>query len=301
VIPVVKSRNAMVENVTDFSLSHVKYIRDKIRKNPKLADEIRLAKAFCKANKVYGAESYIHGFSGYSLEVLIIYFGGFVKFLKVIEKEKARVIDPAKHFRNRNEVMRELNESKISGPIVLVDPMHKYRNVCAGLRYESFSKFNKASREFLKSPSLEFFEKKDIDVEELKKFASSKKARLVKIELKTDRQDGDIAGTKMKKFFDYFSLELMRKQQKILLKEFFYSGEGKKAIGYLVLFESLEIEVRGPPVKMIEPVKAFKKAKRSKVFLKKGYYWYKEKISVEEVLNNSKKIMKEMGAWGKIA
>ena len=128
----------------------------------------------------------------------------------------------------------------------------------------------------------EKLEKKDIDVEELKRFASSKKARLVKIELKTDRQEGDIAGTKMKKFFDYFSLELMRKQQKILLKEFFYSGEGKKAMGYLVLLESLEIEVRGPPVKMVEPVKAFKKAKRSKAFLKKGYYWYKEKISVEE-------------------
>jgi tRNA nucleotidyltransferase (CCA-adding enzyme) len=300
VIPVVKSGNATVENVTDFSLSHVRYVKDEIRKNPKLSDEIRLAKAFCKANRVYGAESYIHGFSGYSLEVLIVYFGSFVKFLKGIEKEKAKVIDPAKHFRNRNEVMRELNESKISGPIVLVDPMHKYRNICAGLRYESFDKFNKVSREFLKSPSLDFFEKKDIDVEELKRFASSKKARLVKIELKTDRQEGDIAGTKMKKFFDYFSLELMRKQQKILLKEFFYSGEGKTAIAYLVLLESLEIEVRGPPVKMIEPVMAFKKAKGSKAFLKKGYYWYKEKVSLEGIMKDSQKVMGEMGACGKI-
>ena len=300
IIPVVKSRNAVVENVTDFSLSHVKYIRDKIMKDPKLADEIRLAKAFCKANKIYGAESYVHGFSGYSLEVLTIYFGSFVKFLKGMGGEKLMVLDPAKHFRNRNEVMRELNESKISGPIVLVDPMHKYRNICAGLNYESFSKFGKVSGEFLKSPSLEFFEKKDINFEKLKKVASSKKARLVKIELKTDRQEGDIAGTKMKKFFDYFSLELMRKQQKILLKEFFYSGEGKTAIAYLVLLESLEIEVRGPPVKMIEPVMAFKKAKGSKAFLKKGYYWYKEKVSLEGIMKDSQKVMGEMGACGKI-
>ena len=90
IIPVIKNSDPeLAENVTDVSLSHVKYIGAEVKKNPSIADEIKLAKAFCRANRYYGAESYIHGFSGYSLEILVIYFGSFVKFLKArIDRNK---------------------------------------------------------------------------------------------------------------------------------------------------------------------------------------------------------------------
>ena len=45
---------------------------------------IRIAKAFCHANNSYGAESYINGFSGYALELLVYYYGSFLKFIKGI-------------------------------------------------------------------------------------------------------------------------------------------------------------------------------------------------------------------------
>ena len=299
VIPVAKNKNPeLAKNVTDVSLSHVKYIINGIKKNPALADEIRLAKAFCRANKVYGAESYIQGFSGYSLEVLVIYFGGFVRFLKGISKQK--IIDPARHFRNAMEISRELNSSKTEGPVILVDPTHKYRNACAGLRNETFDRFLKVSTEFLKKPSKKFFEVKEIDVEEIKKLALKKKALFVEVNLETDRQKGDVAGTKMKKFFEHFVSELMRKQQKILRKEFDYQRKGQKAKGYLVLSEKKEIEIRGPSVKMVNAVASFKKAKGNKVFLKKGFWWFKEKISVEDIFKRVEKVGKEMGAWGKL-
>jgi len=105
VVPVMKNKNPeSAENVTDVSLKHVKYVRDVIKKSPKLAGEIMLAKAFCRAQRCYGAESYIKGFSGYSLEVLIIHFGGFIKFLKGISKGRSgkKIIDQMKYFKNDN-------------------------------------------------------------------------------------------------------------------------------------------------------------------------------------------------------
>ena len=300
VVPVVKNDDPeLAENVTDVSLRHVKYVRDRVKvaggrlKGVNIADEIRLAKVFCRANRCYGAESYVHGFSGYSLEVLVIYFGGFVKFLKGVQKK--RVIDPLKYFRNERNVLEELNASKLQGPIVLVDPTFKYRNICAGLGFETFGKFVDAANAFLKNPSLEFFDRKGVDVEGMKKA----KGTFVEIDLKTDRQEGDIAGTKMRKFLDFFASELVRKQQKVLRKEFDYSGFGKKAKGYLVVEEKNEIDVRGPSVGLEVAAKAFKKAK-GKVFAKKGFWYFKDRVSIEEIFNLVRKVGGEMGVSGKL-
>jgi tRNA nucleotidyltransferase (CCA-adding enzyme) len=301
VIPVVKNKDPeLAENVTDVSLRHVKYVVGKVKKDPRLADEIRLAKAFCWAQRCYGAESYVRGFSGYALEVLVIYFGGFVKFLRGIKGRS--VIDPLKYFKGERDVMNEINASKLNSPIVLVDPTYKFRNVTAGLGLESFEKFCSVSGRFLKSPSLDFFERKDVDVEGARKFARKNGARFVEVDLGTDRQEGDIAGTKMKKLLDFFARELERKGQEVLRKEFDYSGVGKKAKGYLVVLEKGEIEVRGPSVGLQDSVVAFKKANRAgSVFSRKKFWWVRKKVSVEKVFDLVKKVEGEMGASGELA
>ncbi|MCK4996948.1 hypothetical protein KAS08_01470 [Candidatus Pacearchaeota archaeon] len=294
IIPVIKNSDPeLAENVTDVSLSHVKYIGAEVKKNPSIADEIKLAKAFCRANRYYGAESYIHGFSGYSLEILVIYFGSFVKFLKKIQR--AKVIDPLKYFKGEHEVLRELNHSKLNCPLVVIDPTYKYRNVTAGLGMETFVKFLDTAKEFLKNPTGEFFKKKEIDIQGLKSFAEKSKAVFIEMDLSTNRQEGDIAGTKMKKILDFFSEELARKKQIILKKEFDYFGK-QKAKGYLVVEEKTEVEFRGPELGLEIPIKAFKKAKGDRVFKKKGYYWYKEKTSIKEISKLLKKVETEMGA-----
>ena len=319
VVPVVKNRDPeLAENVTDMSLSHVKYVVDAIKKNSELAGEIMLAKTFCRAQRCYGAESYVHGFSGYSLEILVIFYGSFVNFLKKfggrwsvvggrVKGSGKIVVDSAKYFRNRIEVLRELNFSKLVGPVVVVDPTYKFRNVCAGLGAETFERFLEVAGDFLKKPSLEFFEYKEINVSELKDFALKKKARFLELELETDRQEGDIAGTKMKKIFDFFVRELGRNGQEILLKEFDYEGRGKSARGYLVVLESVEIEVRGPPIRKSEVgsrksdfVTAFRKAKGKNAFERKGFWWWKKSVSVERVLEFVKGLEGEMGAGIKI-
>jgi len=300
VVPVMKNlKPEEAENVTDVSLSHVGYIRTEIKKHPRLGNEIRLAKRFCAANRVYGAESYINGFSGYSIEVLVCHFGGFVKFLKGMKK--AHVIDPSKFFRTKQEVLRELNSAKILSPIILVDPTFKYRNATAGLSRETFEKFLEAADAFLKNPSKEFFEKQGLDVDGIKNFAKEKEFLFFQVGLSTKKQEGDIAGTKMKKFFDFFVSELERKDQGIVRKEFDYSGKGQEAQGYLVIDGKQEVEIRGPSLEMKEAVVRFKKAKKGKkIFEKDGNFWFVDKVSVKGIFASVKKFEREMDVVVKV-
>lgn len=293
IIPVVDFKKKVdVKNITDFSLSHVKYIKKKLR-NKKISDGIKLAKVFCFANNFYGAESYINGFSGYALELLVIYFGGFEKFLKGIQKKK--YIDIEKGFKNEKEARREINTSKLQSPILLVDPTYKYRNAGAGLSEETFQNFLDVARGFLKSPLESFFEKKEFDESWFRLSCKKKKLKFIKLNLKTDRQEGDIAGTKMKKFFRFIIFQLERKEQKVLMSEFIYSGSGQKAVGYFGVKEKNIIEIKGPPVSNVSASSAFKNSR--KFLLRKNGFWVaKEKIRIDDIFEFVKKFSKEMGA-----
>lgn len=294
IVPVVENKDPeLAENVTDLSLSHVRYVAGEILKNSTLAGEIMLAKTFARANRCYGAEGYIRGFSGYSLEILVIHFGSFVKFLKGISKK--RVVDPMGYFKGEREIMREINSSKLQGPVVVVDPTYKYRNVCAGLGLVTFERFLEVAAKFLKKPSLDFFKVKGIDVLGLKDFAAKKGARFLELELFSDRQEGDIAGTKMMKVLRFFERELVRAGQEVLAFEFDYSGKGKSSKGYLVVLERSEIERKGPSVGLEKQAKEFCRVNEG-CFKRRGFWWCREKVSVEGVLEFVGEREKEMGA-----
>jgi len=265
IIPVLRIKNVKeARNVTDLSYFHVNYVKRKLKGKAK--EQLALAKKFFKANGIYGAESYIHGFSGYGLECLITDFKSFEKMLKelVKVKDKRIIIDPAGYYKKKEEVFFELNESKLHSPIILIDPTWKERNVLASLNWETFRKFQNVARKFLKNPSVEYFEKKEPDVSKIKK----KKGEFLYIVLETDRQEGDIAGTKMKKFAGFLDRELGR-YFKVLEKEFFYSGEGTKAELYLVLKTKREVLKIGPPLGRKKDVARFRKANK-KTFVKNG-------------------------------
>jgi len=64
-VPVLKIKKpSKAANITDMSPLHVEWIKKKTKKT-KLKTHIRLAKLFFKSASVYGAESYIRGFSGH--------------------------------------------------------------------------------------------------------------------------------------------------------------------------------------------------------------------------------------------
>ena len=271
VIPIIKIKNPKeAKNVTDLSYFHVNYVRKKM--NNRIANEIRIAKQFCKACGVYGAESYIGGISGYGVECLVIYYKSFENMAKSIVKSKDKIIiDPEKRYKGK-DVLIELNESKLESPIVLIDPTFKERNVLAALRTESFNKFKKALEEVLKKPNKSMFEIKEMDIKSLENKAKKVNAEFVKISLITDRQDGDIAGTKMKKFSEFF-VEDIANYFEVVEKNYVYGGS-KEAELYLIVRPKRDIVKRGPPLSLIEHAKAFRLEHKSN-FIKAGILYAK--------------------------
>jgi tRNA nucleotidyltransferase (CCA-adding enzyme) len=187
IIPVIKVKNPKeAENITDLSYFHVGYMKKKL-KTEKVLGEVRITKAFCHANHCYGAESYIHGFSGYALELLICNYKTFLNFAKSIvkigseqvqassaknvkRKEKV-IIDSEKFYKNKTEVMMNMNGAKTASPIIIIDPTYKERNALAALSEETFKKTKEACEKFLKNPTRESFEVRKPDLDLIKALA----------------------------------------------------------------------------------------------------------------------------------
>ena len=216
---------------------------------------------------------------------------------EIIKVNDKLIIDPAKHYRNRNDVMIGMNASKLKSPIVLIDPTYKERNALAALSQESFSKFQKASRDFLKKPSLKFFEEQEIVPYEIERFAKSKRAEFLHVILYTDRQAGDIAGTKLKKFH-YFLENEIRKYFELLLHRFSYD-DNQKADLYLVVKQKKEIIRKGPPLGMRKETKIFKRLYKN-TFVKddRVYTRIKLKMSGKEFIKKMAKDKKQLMEMG---
>jgi tRNA nucleotidyltransferase (CCA-adding enzyme) len=296
VVPVIKIKKPeQAQNVTDLSYFHVRYILDKLKKNKKLADEIMLAKSFIHAQKCYGAESYIHGFSGYSLELLICHYKSLENFLKeIIKKRKDKlIIDDAK-FYNKTNVLTELNESKLQSPIILIDPTFKQRNALAGLSYETFNRLNETIRKFLKKPSTDFFREKDISADLIKRQGN----KLNIVSVITKKQTGDIAGTKSKRFFEFF---LHRIKREFLIKhaDFEYQEQKNIAYFYLVLDKKSSELIQGPKIEDKKNVARFKKVHKKTIIKNRVIYTEIEhKFNFNEFLKRfiqkEKKVIEEM-------
>jgi len=290
IVPVRRVNNPKEsENITDLSYSHVKFINKKI-KSKKILKEIKLGKAFCHATKTYGAESYVHGFSGYAIELLIYHYKTFEKFLKEISKKRKTklIIDPENLYKRPKDVLFELNGSKLISPIILIDPTYKERNALAALSVESLEIFQKAAKKFLKSPTKEAFFPKKLDLDELKKKEIKKGNEFIFINSKTKKQEGDIAGTKLLKFHRH----LVKESEKYFeVKGNGFKYENKKdGKGYLILKPKKEIIFNGPLEKDEKHAATFKSI-HSKTYVENGRLFSKKKIdfSAKEFFHKWKK------------
>lgn len=276
IIPVLKIKKPeQAKNITDLSYFHVNYVAKKLKLNKNLGNEIKLAKAFIHFSDCYGAESYINGFSGYAVELLIIYYKTFEKFLKAmynLDTKKKIIIDQEKLFKNKNEVEQQLNEAKLSSPIILIDPTFRERNALAALSYKTFSAFQESTKSFMKKPSKIFFIQKDKEVEFRRKFKNQEQEEII---LKTNRQSGDIAGTKLKKFYLFFIKQLERFFH-IESHEFTYNEKTNLAKILLCVKEKEKIFFQGPPTEMKERLKQFKE-QHKRIDIKDGKAFAVEK------------------------
>ena len=127
-VPAYDVEPPIVKSAADRSRWHVEWVS---QFPAWLKDEVRLLKQFCRGIGVYGADLKVEGFSAYSLEVLALSEGGFVKALERI--------------------------SSMKWPVRKSDPVDKKRNVLASASRRSFELLKEAATAYIEKPGKKFF------------------------------------------------------------------------------------------------------------------------------------------------
>ncbi|MBT3395060.1 hypothetical protein HOA59_00670 [archaeon] len=277
VVPVLEIKKPEeAKNVTDVSAFHVKYIKK--HTNKKLQNEIRILKHFCKANDLYGAESYIRGFSGYVLEILISHYKSFNKLIKSVKLwEEKTVLDPAKYYKSKREIGLELNPSKVS-PLILIDPVQPDRNAAAALGKKVYNKLINLAKIYDGSDA--FFRKKEVDLKDLKGY------NILSITPLTGKKD--IVGAKLLKSLEYIKKQLELNDFKVI--DYGWKWETKAYFWFKI--ESPKSKTKkhyGPTKDKKTHIEAFKKKHKKQKIHKgiKGIYIIQERrfTKSEDILN----------------
>lgn len=295
IIPILDIEKAeKAKNITDVSPLHSSFVL----RHKNLADEMRLTKQFCKACNVYGAESHVRGFSGYVCEILTIYYGSFLSLIKNAVKWTDRQLIDLKRFYKKEDPFLAINKSKLVSPLIVIDPVQKDRNASAALSKEKLEIFRKRAILFLKNPSKEFFEYKEMDESSIRKKFPGKELIIIKAEPINSKSD--IAGAKLLKIYNFLKQEILKHDFRILYSDWQWSQ--KHALFYFVFYRkkiSPTIKIVGPPIRLKSHVTRFK-SKHKKTFIKNNRIYA---IVKREFLNPKsliKSLLKDKYLKGKI-
>jgi len=289
VIPILKINQAkQALNIMDISPLHAVWVN---KHTKKLKDDILLAKQFCRAQGAYGAESYIGGFSGYVLEILIANYGSFSKLLQVSPKWKDKtVVDVEKYYKSSDMALFEINSSKLQSPLIVIDPVDKSRNAAAALSEEKLRLFQQKAREYLSHPASNFFEVKSWNIEKIK--AQHGKDILVMFSVAPLEGKTDVVGGKLRKSFEFIQNEL--NQFGITESDWYWKEEENTAVFYFVLKnkELPESIIRtGPPLRLKEFVADFQK-KNKDTFIKDNHLFARIKTPYPKLEGFIKNLLK---------
>ncbi|MBS3176481.1 nucleotidyltransferase domain-containing protein [Candidatus Woesearchaeota archaeon] len=280
IIPVLAIKKPSdAKNVTDFSLKHVAWVNTN---GKKLKDDIRLAKKFCKTARIYGAESYISGFSGHVLDILVIFYGGFLPLLKAsLSWKPQKVIDY--NNRHKGRALFHLNKSKTQSGLIVIDPVQPDRNAAAALSTENMMKFQETAKSFLKRPSKEFFEEKKIDMKELRRKGA------VVVTGQTLEGKRDVVGAKAVKVFEHIKKTI---DGEFGIKDAGWIWDGEFIMWFIPKKKMLSEyqEHAGPPVDKEKFAEMFRK-KYKNAMLKKGRWVAQVKRRHTEILPFTREIV----------
>ena len=142
---------AEIRSAVDRTPFHTAYLAERL--DEPLRASVRIAKAFLKAHRAYGADLRTRGFAGYLVELLVLEHGGFAELVEAAADWRPPVrFDPARHG------TREFDD-----PLVVVDPTDPGRNVAAALSTTNLARFQHYSRELLEAPRESLFELREPD------------------------------------------------------------------------------------------------------------------------------------------
>ncbi len=300
IVPVLAiKRAAQAQNITDVSPLHIQFVKLAVAQNKALAEEIRLSKLFFKAQEVYGAESYIRGFSGHVVEILIAYYGSFLKLISAATKwKRGQVIDIRNYYKNKEAIFKKINQDKLTSPLIVIDPVQPERNAAAVLSMQKFDKLKLSADEFLRKPSLSFFVQKTISLKELK--AEKRGRKLAVLQAKPSRGKQDIMGARLLKKFNCLKKKIILNDFKIQESGWQWPGKGT-ALFWIYLDKRELPKVKrhwGPPIKAAKKhVQGFSARWKSKVKIHKGRYFVELKrrfTKVDEFLRNLIKTDREL-------
>jgi len=170
-----------IKSAVDRTPHHVKFVKAHLPE--KLADEVRLLKAFMKASGCYGADTRSRGFSGYLCELLVIKYGSFLDVLKAasVSWNAGYVIS----FDGKIDIHHA--QERFRAPLIAIDPVDPNRNVAAAVSAESFFTFRQASAQFLRLPTARHFfppEMKPYSLAEISKEVAARRTRLYLVQFK---------------------------------------------------------------------------------------------------------------------
>ena len=252
-------------NSTDVSPFHVEFVKKMSQKNPKLTDEIRLAKQYFKAKGLYGAESYINGFSGHVIDILICYYGSLEMLLldaKTWGEQKC--IDISSFYNSKESVMKSISEDKISN-LIVVDPILKGRNAARALLEDKYYKFILASQNFtlFVEKDFEIIKKTQGDVLKFAKNFSKEnnlKVIIYKFDFKISNESEDIIGSKLLKLYTRLNAYFISYDFNVFKENFFIDMEEEVCI-FVYYFEKVELSkikiAHGPKVFMSSDIARF--------------------------------------------
>ncbi len=278
IIPVLYiKRINQAKNLTDQSPFHVNWIKKKVKSKKNLDFDMRLAKQFLRASNVYGAESWIGGFSGHVTEILVVYYGGFENFLKAMLKWKDKtIIDVEKVYKGK-DILDILDDAKTVGPLIVVDPVDKDRNAAAALGLDKFELLRSKSEKFLKKPHKKFFSELETTVDDIKKMGKSNCVLIWKSPPEDEKMD--VSGAKMVKYAVHIS-RMFKNEEFIVLDSGMYWNKHDDGLVWVIVDKkdlSKKQLIKGPQTfGMQTHIMAFKKKYARRKNWREGYHYYAE-------------------------
>ena len=148
VVPCYDVQQGKWQSAADRSPFHTHYISNHFDNEKRR--QARLLKKFFKSVGIYGAEISTEGFSGYVSEVLVLKYSSFENVLRAAADWQERQIIAVSDY--DSDFVKASN-----GPLIIIDPVDRRRNLGTAISPQSVAKFMLAARAFLEKPSLEFF------------------------------------------------------------------------------------------------------------------------------------------------
>jgi tRNA nucleotidyltransferase (CCA-adding enzyme) len=266
IIPVFKIKTIdEAKNSTDLSCKHVKFVLDNISSNLDLVKEIRITKQFFKSKRLYGAESYINGFSGHVIDILVIYYKSFTNLISSAKSwDHSTIIDINNIYSGKEDLESSIGYDKLSN-LIVIDPIVNNRNASRALSEENYNRFLFEVNTIEEFKFEDFvIEKVDFDMvlENSKQFAKENNLERVSYRISFDikNESEDIVGSKLKKIYGKIIRYFESFDFKVFHSEFLIDCSNGDCL-FIFLFEKVNLpkvkKILGPKVTMTLSIEKF--------------------------------------------